>query len=120
MLLLKDRSMGARDCFGLLIVAVICSLTLNLATRYWVSAVSQIHTSNQVQVTKSLQRRSLEPKRQHLDRDAAQWIAPIVSFSILKPASLGPRVASLDIRIQNHLLDENVYNRPPPSSKFFL
>jgi hypothetical protein len=120
MLLLKDRSMGARDCFGLLIIAVICSLTLNLATRYWVSAVSQIHTSNQVQVTKSLQRRSLEPKRQHLDRDAALWIAPIVSFSILKPASLGPRVASLDIRIQNHLLDENVYNQPPPSSKFFL
>jgi hypothetical protein len=108
------------DCFGLLIIAVICSLTLNLATRYWVSAVSQIHTSNQVQVTKSLQRRSLEPKRQHLDRDAALWIAPIVSFSILKPASLGPRVASLDIRIQNHLLDENVYNQPPPSSKFFL
>jgi hypothetical protein len=120
MLLLKDRSMGARDYFGLLIVAVICSLTLNLATRYWVSAASQIRTGNQVQVTKSLQRRSLEPKRQHLDRDAAPWLAPIVGFSLLKPASLSPRVASLDVRIQNHLLAENVYNRPPPSSKFFL
>jgi hypothetical protein len=119
MLLLKQRSMGARDCFGLLIVAVICSLTFNLATRYWVSAVSQVHATHQVQVTKSLERRSLEPKRQHLDRDAAQWIAPIVSFSILKPASVSPRVASLSPRIQNHLLDESLYNRPPPS-KFFL
>jgi hypothetical protein len=120
MLLLKDRSMGARDYFGLLIIAVICSLTFNLATRYWVSAVSQVHATNQVQVIKSLQRGSLEAKRQHLDRDAAQWIAPIVSFSILKPAFLSPRVASLGLRIQNPLLDENLYSRPPPSSKFLL
>jgi hypothetical protein len=119
-LLLKDRSMGARDYFGLLIVAVICLLTFNLATRYWISAVSQAHASNQVQVTKSLQRRSFEPTRQHLDRDAAQWVAPIVNFSILKPASFGPRAASLGPRIQNPFLDANLYNRPPPSSKFVL
>jgi hypothetical protein len=120
MLLLKDRSMGARDYFGLLIIAVICSLTFNLATRYWVSAVSQVHATNQVQVIKSLHGGSLEAKRQHLDRDAAQWIAPIVSFSILKPAFLSPRVASLGPRIQNPFLDENLYSRPPPSSKFLL
>jgi hypothetical protein len=120
MLLLKDRSMGARDYFGLLIITVICSLTFNLATRYWVSAVSQVHATNQVQVIKSLPRGSLEAKRQHLDRDAAQWIAPIVSFSILTPAFLSPRVASLGLRIQNPLLEENLYSRPPPSSKFLL
>jgi hypothetical protein len=120
MLLLKNRSMGSRNYFGLLIVAVICSLTFNLATRYWVSAVSQVHSSHQVQVTKSLERRSLEPKRQHLDRDAAQWIAPTVSFSILKPASFSPQMVSPGPRIQNHLLDQSLYNRPPPSSKFFL
>jgi hypothetical protein len=120
MLLLKDRSMGARDGFGLLTVAVICSLTFNLATRYWVPVAFQVHACRQVQVTKSLERRSLQPQRQHLDRDAAQWIAPIVSFSLLKPAPLSPRMGNLGARIQNHLLDQSLYNRPPPSSKFLV
>jgi hypothetical protein len=109
MLSLKDRSTGVRGWSCLLIAAVIGSLTFSLATRFWVPLPSQAHT------VKSVQRRSLDPKRPHLDRDAAQWVEPVVSFSIVKPASLDPSVATEDPLFQSQVLNKSLYNRPPPS-----
>lgn len=78
MVLLTDRSTGPGRWSRLLIFAVICSLTFSLATRFVVTAHAPMQSS------KSVQRHSLDPKRQHLNKDAALRAVPIVSFSILK------------------------------------
>ena len=77
MQLLTHCRIGERGWRGALIVIAICSLTLSVATRFWAPFTSQSH------IVKSVDRQlSADPKRQHLDRDAARWLAPGASFSM--------------------------------------
>src|SRR5580704_818385 len=111
--LLRHRWTGARVWRSLWIVVAIGALTASLATRYIVD-LSQAHA------VKSVERRSQDLKRQHLDRDAAQWVAPVASFHSLPPAAICLPPSQTGLPLPNHHFDESLYNRPPPSSGFFL
>jgi hypothetical protein len=52
--------------------------------------------------------------RQHLDRDASKWMAPALRIAPLQVSTLDPRVVTSGLPLPNLLLDENLYNRPPP------
>jgi hypothetical protein len=119
MLSVKSRAMGGRSLSGLLIATAICALTLNLATRYWTASSPPVPSVNHLQVTKSVKRPSCEPKRQHLERDAAQWGEPRIGFVSFKPSAVRSGPNEAHCLFQRFLLDKSQYNRPPPSSEFF-
>jgi hypothetical protein len=106
----KDRINAARSWSGVLILAIVCSLTSSLATRYWTH-----HTSG-VSAVKSIERLSLQPKHQHLDCDAAQWVAPTSKFQGLIPNALHSPAREAVVFLHDHLFDESPYNKPPPPS----
>jgi hypothetical protein len=105
---------GKRDWRGVAIFIVVCSLTFCLATRFWVPSTSSSHAA------KSVDRRPVEPKRQHLDRDATQWVAPSSSFSIIEPAAPGAHLFTDGPLLPQHVFSDSSYNRPPPSSGYLL
>jgi hypothetical protein len=111
---LKYREIAGRGWRGVLIVIAICSLTLSVATRFWASSTSQS------KIVKSVDQRSVEPKRQHLNKDATRWVAPLVDFSIFVPAAIETSLALSGPVLPKHVFSESLYNRPPPSSVFFL
>jgi hypothetical protein len=53
--------------------------------------------------------------RQHLDRDAVGWIPPTSVLTALRPPTFYPHVAPAGPPLGVLLLDESLYNRPPPS-----
>lgn len=97
-----------RSGLGAVVALLICSLTLSLATRFCFRATSQVHTS------KSIERRSVEPKRQHLSRDASRWVASVAPSTLLRPVTLYARVVPPETPLPNHIFGESLYNRPPP------
>ena len=106
---LRHRWSWRRRWRQAVIPLVICSLTISLATRFCVQVTSSVH------VSKTIERRSVEPKRQHLNRDAMQWATPVAISTFLTPVTLYTRVAPAGTAIPSHTLDESLYNRPPPS-----
>ena len=93
----------------MLVFIAISSLTLSLATRFCVQTTSQTHT------TKSVERRAIESERQHLDRDAAQWVAPSPNFGIIEPITVESRSVSTAPALPRFVFLDGRYNRPPPS-----
>jgi hypothetical protein len=100
---------------GVLIAVVIGSLTLSLATRF-----SGQSPASPVHAVKSVERRSVDPKRQHLNRDASLAAVPArtaaFGAAILAYVPLAHPDPALPIPPSNHSL----YNRPPPSSSIVL
>src|SRR5580692_6171805 len=99
---------------GVLIALAICSLTFSLATRFWVASNSPSHTTN------SVDRRSVEPMRQHLDRDATRWVEATGSFTIVGPTVIETRPVPAGPLLPQHVFSDSLYNRPPPSSGILL
>jgi len=97
-----------------LIVLVVCSLTFSLATRFWVPSASQSQTA------KSVDHRSVEPKRQHLDRSGTQWVPADADSRIIEPARIEICLAPAGPLLPNHVFSDSLYNRPPPSYGFLL
>ena len=58
--------------------------------------------------------------RQHLDRDATQWVAPTANFSIIDPTAIETRLAPATSLLPKLAFSESLYNRPPPSSDFIV
>jgi hypothetical protein len=112
-LILGNRKVDAHGWRSALIVIAICSLTVSVATRFWASS------SSQSQTVKSVDHQPVDPKRQHLNKDAARWVSPSAFFSVIAPvtieASLSPAVPLLP----KHVFSESLNNRPPPSFAFF-
>ena len=95
-----------------LFAVAIWSLTISLATRFYTPFSSHVHS------VKAVEQHGAEPARQHLDRDASHWVAPVATFTLLEPVkALGCSIAAESV-LPNQLFDESLYNRPPP--KFFL
>jgi len=109
---LRDRKTGGYAWPGAIIALLICALTVSLATRFCSQVPAQVHTS------KSVERRSVEPKRQHLNRDAMRWVASVATSAFLEPVTLYSRVAPAETPLPSHVFDESLYNRPPPSELF--
>jgi hypothetical protein len=97
-------------CGRLLVAVVICSLTLSLATRFSAQAASQVHT------VKSVDRRTVEPKRQNLHRHLSGWNVPLAATAFWKPVMLHLHVAQVESGFPSLLCDRSLYDRPPPSS----
>jgi hypothetical protein len=104
----RDRRSRIYSGLGAVIALVICSLTLSLATRFCIQATSEVH------VSKAVERRSIEPKRQHLNRDASRWVVSAANANFLEPVVLYVRAVPAESPLPNHVFDESLYNRPPP------
>jgi len=96
----------------MMVLAIVCSLTVSLVTRYstaWNASSSTVKTVR----TNSNE----ETKRQRLAKDAADWIAPAIYFAGLRPPVFYPRISAARPSIAKLLLDDGLYNRPPPLSE---
>jgi len=89
----------------LLVILTVSALTGSLVTR-------TLH----LQLAHSISAHSKSPHalRQHLDRDASRWMAPVPQIAPLQVAMFCPRVAGGGVPLPGLLLDENLCNRPPP------
>jgi hypothetical protein len=94
---------------AVLILVAVCSLTISLATRYNDCASTPSISVKYVTIHSSAQ------KRQHLDKDAARWVTPVERFAILEVSTFYPRFAPSGPPVHALLLDQSLYNRPPPS-----
>lgn len=110
MLVKPDISRVKHGWIGVLIPVVICCLILSLATRFCVPLAASTH------VAKSLERRTVEPKRQHLSKNAVERSATIAATAFLEPVLVQARVVPTKPFLPNHISDESLYNRPPPTS----
>jgi hypothetical protein len=93
----------------LVVIAVAtCALTISLATRFYTPFSSSGHS------VRALEHRSIDPKRQHLDKDASHWVAPVASFTLLEPTAVLQRITVSGPVLPSHAFDKSLYNRPPP------
>lgn len=90
----------------LIIVVAICGLSVSLATRTFHFNIPEGSTANSY---------SAAPMRQHLDRDAVQWVAPVPVFTVLEVPTFLVRVAPAAPLLASVFFDESLSNRPPPS-----
>lgn len=93
-------------CRVAVVALVIVALTGSLATRVFHATINQ---------TQSVQSGTAQAMRQHMDRDAVRWIAPVVHYAGFDSPTFYPRVAPAGPPVRALLLEENLYNRPPPS-----
>ena len=100
-------------CAVVVFVAVF-SLTLSVATRYSTPCDAPLSTVKTVQ-----SHTYAEAKRQRLVKDAANWIPPLTCVEGLCEPSFYPRIAPAGPPIPTLVLEENLYNRPPPSFQSF-
>jgi hypothetical protein len=89
-----------------LVGVLMFSLVVTLATRTF-------HLSIPHGVT--VRSGAAQAMRQHLDRDAAPWVPPTPFFTNLEAPAFYPHVAPAGSPLGVLLLDESLYNRPPPS-----
>ena len=91
---------------GLVILLAVSALTLSLASR--VSTATFVKGS-------TAQSSASAAKIQHLDKDAAQWVAPTATFTLLWAAE--PSVAiDGNENVPTRPPDDSLHNRPPPVS----
>jgi len=98
-----------------LIALVICSLSISLATRFCVEA-----SASPVHAVKSLEKRSVDPKRQHLNRNAGFPAVPAAKAVFGTVVLLDLPVAQPDPVLPAQPVTQSLYNRPPPSSGMIL
>ena len=89
-----------------LIVLAICGLILSLATRTFRLDVPQ---------RVSFVSDTGHAMRQHLDRDAMQWVPPAPLLTSLQVPTFYPYVAPAGPPLASVLFDQSLSNRPPPS-----
>jgi hypothetical protein len=104
-----DRRRAWR-ALGMVVVA--CLLTINLATRY--SFFTTAPTSSISVVTAHADGMT----QQHLDKDGLGWVSPVFRAEICQVAAFYPRFAPAGPPVHNLLLENSLYNRPPPFDKF--
>jgi hypothetical protein len=95
-------------CAVVILVAV-CSLTASLATRYgalWGDSCRAVKTFQT--------HTSTDAKKQRLAKRAANWIPPVVCFGVLQATNFDSKIALARPRVIALLLEESLYNRPPP------
>jgi len=102
-----------RTWCALVVLLAVCSLTVSVATRYSSSFDPSSPTVKTVQT-----HTTPDAKRQRLAKNAATWVPPLVCFDVLRSPSSYSRIAPAEPPIRSFLLEENLYNRPPPYSAF--
>jgi hypothetical protein len=102
-----------RNWCALVVLVAVCALTVNVATRY---TSPDFPSSSKVQTVHA--HTTPEMKRQRLAKNAANWLPPLVCFDVLQSPRSYPRIAPAGPPVPSVLFEENLYNRPPPSSEF--
>jgi hypothetical protein len=87
----------------------ICALTSSLATRFYVTASADSH------ILKSVQDNSVDPKHQHLDRDASQWVAPESTFTFMEWVAAQAPPVPVKAILPAQVFFVSLYDRPPPA-----
>jgi hypothetical protein len=98
-----------------LIALVTCSLSISLATRFCAQA-----SASPVHAVKSVERRSVDPKRQHLNRDASLAAVPARTAAFGAATLAYVPLAQPDPLLPTPPSNQSLYNRPPPSSSIVL
>jgi len=88
------------------ISVVIVALTGSLATRVFHGTFDQ---------SRCVRSGTAQAMRQHLNRDAVRWTAPVIHYAVLDVPTFYPRVAPAGPPVRALLIEESLYNRPPPS-----
>lgn len=95
---------------ALVVVLAIAAISVSLSTR-----LCQVVHARGV----TLSAAASQGMRQHLDRDASQFVAPVPRLIVfLQPITFYPRFAPAGPPLPTVLFDESLSNRPPPSSLF--
>lgn len=87
------------------VVLAICGLTVSLATRTFRTRASA------GTIVKSI---SGQPVRQHMDSDAAKWVPPVSTLTVLEVPVFYPRFAPAGPPLPRLYYEESLSNRPPP------
>jgi hypothetical protein len=103
---------GRRIWCAIVILVAVCSLTVNVATRYGSAAGISTHT-----VKATVKDASTDAQRQRLAKDAANWITPVSNASPLQAPTLCPRIAPEGAPVPHLFFADALYNRPPPSAQ---
>jgi len=53
--------------------------------------------------------------RQHMDRDAIRWAAPVAKVTVSQAPTFYSRVAPTGPPLPTLFLEKSLYNRPPPT-----
>lgn len=102
---MTQREKSARFVARVIVGVLLLSLVVTLATRTFRLVVhSEVTVQSGVAVG----------MRQHLDRDAAQWLPPVLVFTALQAPAFYPHVAPGGPPLGVLLLDDSLSNRPPP------
>ena len=111
----RDDNLRGRGWHIVVLAVLVGTLGLSVATRFWAPPPSQSHSAS------SLERRSFEPKRQHVETDTGQWIALTPALQVTEPA-VADEAQSLpvDLFLPKHVFTESLYDRPPPSAVILL
>lgn len=88
------------------VILSICALTGSLVTR--TSRLNLLHCV-------TAQSHWLHAVHQHLDRDATQWAAPVRHYAPLPDSTFHSCVATPQSLLPSLILNDNLFNRPPPS-----
>jgi heme/copper-type cytochrome/quinol oxidase subunit 2 len=89
-----------------LISVVTLSLFVTVATRTFHVTISHSAT---------VQSDSPQAIRQHMDRDAVRWAAPVLQLTVLLAPTFYLRMSPAAPPLATFLIEENLYNRPPPT-----
>ena len=99
-----------KNLFATTVLLVVCSLTVSLATRYYFPVDSSSQAVKSIKVQKSP-----DAQRQRLDKKAANWVPPVFCLTQLEAPGFSPRIAPTGLPVMSLLLEEKLYNRPPPA-----
>ena len=97
---------GRRSLRRALVALLLLSLVVSLATRTFHLKVTQ---------TASVASSASQAMRQHMVRDGLRWTAPMVQYAVLDAPTFYPYVAPEGPPVRALLIEQNLYNRPPPS-----
>jgi len=88
---------------------VMFSLVVTLATRnFGDTSLHALHAA-------TVQSHSPQAPRQHMDSDAVDWAPPVSETMEDQVPTFYARVAPTGPPLPTLLIEENLYNRPPPS-----
>ncbi|HVR24502.1 MAG TPA: hypothetical protein VMU26_14400 [Candidatus Polarisedimenticolia bacterium] len=102
----QNSRLGSPPILFVVVVLSVSALTASLVTRTFHLKLSHCIT---------VQSNSPQAVRQHLDRDAVEWEDPVPNVVPLRALTFHSRMARTWLRFPTLILDENLYNRPPPS-----
>src|ERR1700722_7292019 len=97
---------------ALIVLVAVCSLTVTLAPRYYSPS------DDSSPIVKAFQSNvAPDAKRQRLTKNAANWMPPILSFTVFQVPSSYHRIAPPRPPVRSLICDKSLYNRPPPAFK---